>query len=499
MRQLILRRIRRIKCDESKPSCKRCTSTGRKCDGYASPKVKQQAPVAFLMIVSESGRTECDRQAVHAFQYFYEVCAPALVNHGSGDFWNKLVLQACHAEESIKHLVIAASRLEIVDQPANTQTISDPQFLWHYGKALKLISQAKDPEPEVLLIACLLLVLCDELQQNPYAALQHVTAGRKILLAYCPPHPRKGRCTVVEELGLIFLKLELHIGEIRHQVAPRLYPDTPAPDNSLAKIPNLPHRLQPLSAFRNVADATFVLQNIASDCVSFRYTGRPPKTRFHIARSLTTRLNDWLGRLTLLQADITREEAVRSFRDHNTLLAYHTCLHIMSRCTPYNQEMTYDLYFHQWEHVMASCGRLMSQPTTKILPLLFFVATKYRSASIRRRAVEFLRKCGHNGQLLSSLAMGVIRIEEAGIFDPIVCTDIPDLNRVRIQDVDVDSNGMFYTLYFKRYPYEESSPSDHLTLPSPECSWADPITALNHVVSPSNSFIMKNSSVRITN
>ncbi|KAL2807765.1 hypothetical protein BJX63DRAFT_60948 [Aspergillus granulosus] len=30
-------KIRRVKCDEGKPSCSRCVSTGRKCDGYASP------------------------------------------------------------------------------------------------------------------------------------------------------------------------------------------------------------------------------------------------------------------------------------------------------------------------------------------------------------------------------------------------------------------------------------------------------------------------------
>ncbi|KAL7629099.1 hypothetical protein AAE478_000617 [Parahypoxylon ruwenzoriense] len=29
--------IRRVKCDETKPACTRCTSTGRKCDGYGGP------------------------------------------------------------------------------------------------------------------------------------------------------------------------------------------------------------------------------------------------------------------------------------------------------------------------------------------------------------------------------------------------------------------------------------------------------------------------------
>lgn len=28
--------VRRVKCDEARPSCLRCASTGRKCDGYAS-------------------------------------------------------------------------------------------------------------------------------------------------------------------------------------------------------------------------------------------------------------------------------------------------------------------------------------------------------------------------------------------------------------------------------------------------------------------------------
>ncbi|KAH3001521.1 hypothetical protein KXV73_001875, partial [Aspergillus fumigatus] len=30
-------KVRRVKCDEEKPTCCRCRSTGRKCDGYASP------------------------------------------------------------------------------------------------------------------------------------------------------------------------------------------------------------------------------------------------------------------------------------------------------------------------------------------------------------------------------------------------------------------------------------------------------------------------------
>lgn len=41
-------RIRRVKCDEQKPACLRCTSTGRTCDGYGGPvPPRKKDPPAF--------------------------------------------------------------------------------------------------------------------------------------------------------------------------------------------------------------------------------------------------------------------------------------------------------------------------------------------------------------------------------------------------------------------------------------------------------------------
>ena len=34
-------KIRRVKCDEARPNCVRCTSTGRRCDGYGTQAVVQ--------------------------------------------------------------------------------------------------------------------------------------------------------------------------------------------------------------------------------------------------------------------------------------------------------------------------------------------------------------------------------------------------------------------------------------------------------------------------
>lgn len=74
--QTDLYRIRRIKCDEAKPSCQRCTSTGRKCDGYTSALTNLSFPVEhqpprFLLNPSlglDMNSVE-EQQAFHFFKY----------------------------------------------------------------------------------------------------------------------------------------------------------------------------------------------------------------------------------------------------------------------------------------------------------------------------------------------------------------------------------------------------------------------------------------------
>ena len=47
-----------VKCDETKPACGRCTTTGRKCDGYASPDIQNKTPTAdgTALVMAEPSR-----------------------------------------------------------------------------------------------------------------------------------------------------------------------------------------------------------------------------------------------------------------------------------------------------------------------------------------------------------------------------------------------------------------------------------------------------------
>jgi hypothetical protein len=92
-------RIRRVKCDEAKPHCQRCTSTGRKCDGYATPKASTTAqprgmemvPIGPMRAMSTAGggfllTSECVFLSRRSFHMFNELYAPMISGYGTAGF-----------------------------------------------------------------------------------------------------------------------------------------------------------------------------------------------------------------------------------------------------------------------------------------------------------------------------------------------------------------------------------------------------------------------------
>jgi hypothetical protein len=439
------------------------------------------------MVISEGVQIEPSHEAVYACHYFHEVCAPNLVNYGSASFWNCLVLQACQTDEGIKHLVIAASQLDMQTRQPTWSNGHMTSFQLHYGKGLRLMNQPRCPDAASLLIACLVLILCDELQRNHFSALQHLIAGRKIVAAYYPFPGSPTRNMAIEEIGQIFSKLELETGEFHQQLVP---PHSRLPtsiSNDPAYADNILHLspLDALSTFDSIEESAVALQAIASDCTRSRLHGIPPRTRFHVVASLTANLNNWYARFTTFERNLPTDTARKKFRDLNLLRTYHLCLHVISRCAPFDQELAFDGYATNIELIMVSCNILMARPlttTAKLLPPLFFVATKYRCVSYRRRAVEALKRCGPDGQLLADIAMRIIRVEERGVDDPIVCPDIPEQKRIQIQRLELDSSAQIYTLYFKRHLSMENVVFDHLIIPSQGWVWSGPGLISHHAV-----------------
>ena len=130
-----LTRIRRVKCGEERPTCIRCTSTGRKCDGYvetrprANAKSKTKPPLPKL---SEVGKKkwhrgqDCSSLIVprgpcvdiegsfkerRSFYYFRSRNMSSMPGNFEPYFWDHLVLQFSHCDPTIRYSLIALSAI----------------------------------------------------------------------------------------------------------------------------------------------------------------------------------------------------------------------------------------------------------------------------------------------------------------------------------------------------------------------------------------------------
>ena len=449
-------------------------STGRKCDGYSQP---VQANAAAVLVIRGDDFAVCGHyESRTAFRYFLDTTAPALVNFGSHYFWNILVFQVSHEDECIKHLVIAASTLD----RRQRSTIEPQQGLtahrYHYSKALHSLSSRSNPDTGVVLMACLLFMICDEFQENHCSALQHIMAGRNILGDYCNQRNSAQYSPIVEELGPIFQRLQLHTGELDQETMPYhirwpflnqrraqpVKPDTPKPIFDF----------QPPSLFQGYQDVSIAgscLQALAYSCFKPQLGTRPPTSRFHVVPNITTQLNQWRLYFDGLCIRLDAKQATAQRTQIHLFRLYHSCLSIISRCAPFDNETLYDHLWGQLEHVMVKASVLLhtndvERLEEKLLPALFFIAAHYRDVAMRRRAICSLGTCGWEGIRLATIAEQMVELEERECDNAIVAADIPESNRVRAIEVifsskDEQNNdlGTSCTLIYCVHPYGQPS------------------------------------------
>ena len=120
-------RQRRVKCDETIPSCQRCLKCGLVCPGYSASSHRiqsaddSQAMANKSSLASSSSQSiksyaipfrvpgsQADRQLLH---HFCVVSANELSGFLVSDFWTRTVLQRAQHELVVRQAVVALSSL----------------------------------------------------------------------------------------------------------------------------------------------------------------------------------------------------------------------------------------------------------------------------------------------------------------------------------------------------------------------------------------------------
>ncbi|KAM3075666.1 hypothetical protein ACMFMG_007799 [Clarireedia jacksonii] len=186
-------KIRKVKCDEARPSCQRCSKTGRKCDGYSSD----------IMISSHTSKNLIDlihripvyipgnAEEKRGFDFFLRNTAAELSGYYDSSFWGKLILAASAQKSSLRHAVIALgalhegfSRERLMPSALSTESQEAQFALNQYAKALgelrRSLSSGKE-EPLTALMSCILFVCFDSLRGQFKSAMVHLESGLRIL------------------------------------------------------------------------------------------------------------------------------------------------------------------------------------------------------------------------------------------------------------------------------------------------------------------------------
>ncbi|KAL3455050.1 hypothetical protein BJX64DRAFT_91207 [Aspergillus heterothallicus] len=189
-------RLRRVKCDETPVACKRCITSGFKCDGYDTERLTyKRKPVGstalteyhFRMLLP--GKTTDERRS---FNYFHSLTVPMMNGWFDHRMWNRLVLQMAQAEPAVCHAIVAVSALQEVSEAAGVAILPEDMSerthrfaLYQYNRALEhLTSRMRSNDPNVrntVLVCCILFIVFELIRGKYDQAILHLQNGMHVL------------------------------------------------------------------------------------------------------------------------------------------------------------------------------------------------------------------------------------------------------------------------------------------------------------------------------
>lgn len=437
---------------------KRCTSTGRKCDGYEFPREgsgssaasptspPQRAAVTFQQLFQPNsiskpfqGNTQ-ERRTFHRFIY---CTVPAFTGGSETGFWTKLVLKVGHDEPVVRNAIIALGTLHEDYQDRcgkySPQLIDDQSYRYAlklYGGALRDLNQRLN-EPsktnaKLAIIASILFACFEVLRRNNMAAVIHYQQGMRELIrqmnlpdsddtslaSYSPQQQSSSRATFreipqneLDELLRVFARYDIQACTFSKEIA--------EPLSTHVSLPRVVPTNLTLSQVRNHLDNLLVAvyQLVKSDWRMYRYWKAdlvPLDWRAQREEAIEI-FDAWMAALeNFFQAQAPR----LSHSDIKSLLGLRlqikTAVIMLKMCIDCGPESTFDDFVDDFEDMVSKVEQMtvaLKMPETRPLEVeltpftmelgiihpLFFIACKCRDWDIRRRAIAQLKRAGKEG------------------------------------------------------------------------------------------------------
>ncbi|KAH8649481.1 hypothetical protein BGZ60DRAFT_201347 [Tricladium varicosporioides] len=200
-------KVRRVKCDEQKPHCKKCLAFGVTCDGYVNPTpastirpiqskgsldsplpLLHPTPEYILSILAMPARALCSDPTSHQyFQYFLSSTLADLSGTSKEPFFHRVLPQACVNEPALLSLTVSLGAIsKAKSSPTPLATTHHDFAIVNYSKALRKIQEAiksrREPDAtRIALISSLIIFCFESVHGDRGLAVLHMEAALKLM------------------------------------------------------------------------------------------------------------------------------------------------------------------------------------------------------------------------------------------------------------------------------------------------------------------------------
>lgn len=465
-------KVRKVKCDEGWPSCKRCLSTGRICEGYGiwggggkhcdPPSAVVQSTKNLEMVIFAPTPIEtAGMEETRCLEWFTHRSAFKLPGVFRFEFWDKLVFQAASTEPAVRHAILALGsahkregHAKLILPSDNTPDKEEQFTLQQYTKAITYLqphfSARNNPSIRVGLLTCLIFVIMESIRGHYNAAVTHLQSGLKLLDEF------QARSNEADSYSLFlepccdsvdawiiqaFIRLDVQtklMGQGSHWL-------NMIQEDCTSEI--LTHGL----VFKSLHQARQHLDRLLGQILYLGHQYRYqvgcqakvyPNSFFVRQRRIQAKLDSWYQAYKIFKTSQIIEKASMTNIAFIILHIYYLLAEIMiDTCLRPADQLRYDTHTKSFLAIMDQIKLLghltVSTPLGKILhlpnmsgtisdlgafPPMFYLVTKCRVTWVRHNALGFLKRLPHNegiwnGPLISSVAEEVVRIEEGDFYE----------------------------------------------------------------------------------
>ncbi|KAI9147105.1 putative C6 transcription factor [Paramyrothecium foliicola] len=447
-------KIRRVKCDETWPSCLKCQSTGRTCDGYdvvprfaeSEVNANQNHHTKAIAIAScglpdscaavniKRPPSSCPQNhhsltlqklrpfmmlptlaPVHteALSFFELVSVKNLNEYYPSDSWRKTLMFFSQTVPSVRHAAVALALLhrKYHDGCAN---LLDQEPLYYYNKAIQLVLAQRSGDSvetmAITLLVCYLFTSFDNLAGNYFQALTHLQGGvelsRNIPQAFLS-ESNGSDVNVLSGSRMLLAHVVRQIRRLDLQAVAFLVRWTPThiQETEISRLSSLN------DAFDSLNHAADYLQVLVARCMRLQWMAQEASFADGVPSNaskelIIEQLETWSRRFEkLLNQPGHSGTDTRSYRLIKLLRLQNTILWILVSSLGPGREMEYDKFLPDFQKCVAMADDVAAAhqlcvgslkpaftPEVAILPILYIIGAKCRDPAVRQRVLKILRR-----------------------------------------------------------------------------------------------------------